>query len=126
MTVRALRSGGLFCGAGVDCDRIGSMKLSVSQRVLHEKYGLGVISEADSQYTVIEFDEHGSKKFLTRLVSLQSSDEPPPKRRRARKTTTKAGTTTKKTTTKKTAAKKTTKKTTTKASKATKKTTKKA
>ncbi len=95
------------------------MKLSVSQRVQHEKYGLGVISEADAEYTVIEFDEHGRKKFLTRLVSLQSSDEPPPKRRRARKkktTTTKATktTTTTTTTTKKKKKKK-------KAAKATKK-----
>jgi len=78
------------------------MKLSVSQRVQHEKYGLGVISEADAEYTVIEFDEHGRKKFLTRLVSLQSSDEPPPKRRRTRK----AGTAKKATTKKKTTAKK--------------------
>jgi len=92
------------------------MKLTVSQRVQHEKYGLGVISEADAEYTVIEFDEHGRKKFLTRLVSLQSSDEPPPKRRRARKkkTTTKASKTKKKTT-------KTTKTTKKKAVKATKK-----
>lgn len=87
------------------------MKLSVSQRVTHEKYGLGVISEADSEYTVIEFDEHGSKKFLTRLVALQNSDEPPPKRRRARK---KAGTAAKK---KVTTKKKTTKKATKKAAK---------
>jgi hypothetical protein len=56
----------------------------VSQRVHHDKYGLGVISEADSEYTVVEFDVHGRKKFVTRLVSLQSSEEPPPKRRRAR------------------------------------------
>lgn len=96
------------------------MKLTVAQRVQHEKYGLGVISEADAEYTVIEFDEHGRKKFLTRLVSLQSSDEPPPKRRRARKKTD--GTTkktTKKTTTKKAASKTTTTKK--KAAKATKK-----
>ena len=95
------------------------MKLTVSQRVQHEKYGLGVISEADAEYTVIEFDEHGRKKFLTRLVSLQSSDEPPPKRRRARKkkTTTKASKTKKKTT----KATKTTKTTKKKAVKATKK-----
>ena len=94
------------------------MKLTVAQRVQHEKYGLGVISEADAEYTVIEFDEHGRKKFLTSLVSLQSSDEPPPKRRRARKkkTTTKA--TKKKTTT---TTKKTTKTTKKKAAKATKK-----
>ena len=95
------------------------MKLTVSQRVHHEKYGLGVISEADAEYTVIEFDEHGQKKFLTRLVSLQSSDEPPPKRRRARKKKTNGATkkTTKKKATKKTASKTTTKK----AAKATKK-----
>jgi len=91
------------------------MKLSVSQRVQHEKYGLGVITEADAEYTVIEFDEHGRKKFLTSLVSLQSSDEPPPKRRRARKkTTTTKATKTKKKTTKTTTTKK-------KAAKATKK-----
>jgi len=95
------------------------MKLTVSQRVQHEKYGLGVISEADAEYTVIEFDEHGQKKFLTRLVSLQSSDEPPPKRRRARKK--KTGATTTKKTTKKKATKKTASKTTKKAAKATKK-----
>jgi hypothetical protein len=67
--------------------------IAVSQRVQHDKYGLGVVSESDAEYTVIEFDEHGRKKFLTRLVSLQSSDEPPPKRRRAtrkKKTATKA------------------------------------
>ena len=51
---------------------------------------LGVVSESDAEYTVIEFDEHGRKKFLTRLVTLQPSDEPPPKRRRARKKTTTA------------------------------------
>ncbi len=80
--------------------------LSASQRVTHDKYGLGVVSEADAEYTVIEFDEHGRKKFLTRLVTLQPSDEPPPKRRRARKKTT-----TKKTTTKAKAADKTKEKT---------------
>ena len=57
----------------------------VSQRVLHDKYGLGVITEADRHYTTIEFDEHGKKKFITRIVKLETSDEPPPTRRRARK-----------------------------------------
>lgn len=60
------------------------MKTSVSQRVHHDKYGLGVVSATDSEYTVIEFDEHGKKKFVTRLVSLQSSEEPPPRKRRTR------------------------------------------
>jgi hypothetical protein len=60
------------------------MKTSVSQRVHHDKYGLGVVSETDSEYTVIEFDDYGRKKFVTRLVSLSSSEEPPPRKRRAR------------------------------------------
>jgi hypothetical protein len=60
------------------------MKTSVSQRVHHDKYGLGVVSATDSEYTVIEFDEHGKKKFVTRLVSLQTSEEPPPRKRRSR------------------------------------------
>jgi hypothetical protein len=60
------------------------MKTSVSQRVHHDKYGLGVVSATDSEYTVIEFDEHGKKKFVTRLVSLQVSEEPPPRKRRSR------------------------------------------
>lgn len=76
--------------------------MAVSQRVQHDKFGLGVVAEADAEYTVIEFDEHGRKKFLTRLVTLQTSDEPPPKRRRAAR---KKKTTTKKATTKKTTAK---------------------
>ena len=88
------------------------MKLSVSQRVTHTKYGLGVISELDSQYTVIDFDEFGVKKFLTRIVTLESSDEPLPKRRRRRKATTKAATSKKKTTKKAAATKKTASKTT--------------
>jgi len=56
--------------------------MSVSSRVIHEKYGLGVITEVDPQYTTINFDDHGRKKFVTEIVSLRASDEPPPKRRR--------------------------------------------
>lgn len=74
--------------------------LAAAQRVTHAKYGLGVIAEADSEYTVIDFDEHGKKKFLTRLVTLEASDEPMPKRRRGSR---KKATTAKKTTKKKTA-----------------------
>ncbi len=68
------------------------MKTSVSQRVHHDKYGLGVVSATDSEYTVIEFDEHGRKKFVTRLVTLSTSEEPPPRKRRARAKTAKTKT----------------------------------
>jgi hypothetical protein len=56
--------------------------MPAAKRVLHEKYGHGTISEADRQYTVIDFDLHGRKKFITKIVSLESSDEPAPPRRR--------------------------------------------
>jgi hypothetical protein len=55
---------------------------AVSKRVLHGKYGHGTVTEADRQYTVIDFDLHGRKKFITKIVSLESSDEPAPPRRR--------------------------------------------
>ena len=32
--------------------------MPVSQRVLHEKYGLGTITEADRFYTTIDFDKN--------------------------------------------------------------------
>ena len=66
--------------------------MPVTSRVNHQKYGLGVVTEVDPQYTTIEFDEHGKKKFVTDIVSLASSDEPPPKRRRGgrKKAATKA------------------------------------
>lgn len=57
--------------------------LSTSQRVIHDKYGLGVIAEVDRRYTTIDFDEHGRKKFITDIVRLEPSDAPPPPRRRA-------------------------------------------
>lgn len=56
--------------------------MPVSQRVVHEKYGLGTITEADRHYTTIDFDQHGRKKFVTRIVKLEPSDVPPPTRRR--------------------------------------------
>ena len=59
--------------------------MPVSQRVIHDKYGLCVITDSDRHYTTIEFDEHGKKKIITSLVKLETSDEPPPTRRRARK-----------------------------------------
>jgi hypothetical protein len=59
--------------------------MSVSQRVVHEKYGLGTITEADRYYTTIEFDDFGRKKFVTRIVKLEPTDQPAPHRRRSRK-----------------------------------------
>ncbi len=55
-------------------------------RVDHSVFGLGTIIERDERYTTIEFDESGSRKFVTSMVELAPSDTPAPaKRARTRK-----------------------------------------
>ena len=55
------------------------MKLyTKGSRVSQSSYGTGTVSSSDERYTVIEFDNHGSRKFLTDMVSLEKSDEPAP------------------------------------------------
>jgi hypothetical protein len=55
------------------------MKLSSKgNRVSHHQYGSGTITTSDERYTVIEFDQHGKKTFLSNKVELTASDEPEP------------------------------------------------
>jgi hypothetical protein len=54
------------------------MRIAPGARVAHAQYGAGTISATDDQYTVIEFDEHGSKRFVTRMVTLESTSVPAP------------------------------------------------
>lgn len=49
---------------------------SLADRIINPTYGLGTIKQVDSQYTTIQFDEHGTKKFLTAMVQLERSDAP--------------------------------------------------
>jgi hypothetical protein len=59
---------------------------SVNDRVTSTLFGMGTVSRMDEKYTTIEFDESGTRKFLTSLVKLEPSDSPAPvKRERARK-----------------------------------------
>mgnify|MGYP006864898343 CR=1 FL=1 len=57
-----------------------STVFSVNDRVLHSVYGLGTISEMNSQYTTIVFDEHGARKFVAHMVRMEHSDSPAPAR----------------------------------------------
>jgi hypothetical protein len=52
--------------------------------VKHFQYGLGVVTESDSERTSIDFDVHGMKKFVTRLMVVTPAEGTPPKRRRAK------------------------------------------
>ena len=91
-----------------------SMTFAPKDRIDHSVYGTGTIVDIDEQRTTIDFDEAGTKKFLTSIIKLAPSDVPAPAKRVRRKTTKKKATTkkatTKKATTKKATAKKTTKK----------------
>lgn len=53
--------------------------------IRHFQYGLGVITESNSERTSIDFDLHGMKKFVTSIVLVEPAEGTPPKRRRAQK-----------------------------------------
>lgn len=64
--------------------------LSQGQQIKHSQYGLGVVTDSDTERTMIEFDDHGRKMFVTSLMTAELIGEAPvnpvkPKRRSSRK-----------------------------------------
>ncbi len=60
--------------------------LPEGQFVRHFQYGLGVVTQSDAERTSIDFHLHGPKKFATRLMTIELTDEaPPPKPRPLRR-----------------------------------------
>jgi hypothetical protein len=62
-------------------------------RVVQPQYGAGTVTTSDERYTVIEFDLHGSRRFVTDMVALSASEVPAPDkpaRARRRKASTAA------------------------------------
>ncbi|MGA2985399.1 MAG: hypothetical protein ABSG32_16420 [Terriglobia bacterium] len=54
--------------------------------VRHFQYGLGVITHSDAERTSIDFHIHGPKKFVTKLMVVELSNEVlPPKPQAARR-----------------------------------------
>ncbi len=54
--------------------------------IKHFQYGLGVVMQSDSDYTEIDFDLHGTKKFVTTIMVVEHAEgTPPPRRRKPRK-----------------------------------------
>ena len=67
--------------------------LAEGQTIRHEQYGIGRVTESNTERTTIDFDNHGVKKFVTSIWSAELVGEPPadrPKRRARRKTAKKA------------------------------------
>lgn len=50
-------------------------RFDVGTRVLEPTYGLGSVIAVEDQYTRVQFDEHGVKKFLTSLSRLEPTGE---------------------------------------------------
>jgi len=62
------------------------------QSIRHQQYGMGTVTESNTERTTIDFDDHGVKKFVTSIWSAELVGEPPaqpPTRRRARRKTAK-------------------------------------
>jgi hypothetical protein len=66
--------------------------LQIGAYIKHSQYGLGVVTESDSEYTDIDFDVHGMKKFVTTIMVVERAEGTPPPRRR-RKSAKKVATT---------------------------------
>ena len=61
-------------------------RFSVGDRVSQSQYGAGTVTAVDERHTIIAFDEHGSRTFVTSIVKLEASDtEKPVKAKRVRK-----------------------------------------
>lgn len=56
------------------------MKVSKGVRVSQPKYGSGTITDSDGTHVVIDFDNHGPKRFVLSMVSLSPSSEPAPEK----------------------------------------------
>jgi hypothetical protein len=54
--------------------------LAQGRCVRHGQYGLGVVTQSDAERTSIDFQLHGPKKFVTKLMVVELSNEAlPPK-----------------------------------------------
>ena len=62
--------------------------LSEGQTIRHEQYGVGIVTESNTDRTTIDFDDHGVKRFVTSIWSAELIGEAPagrPARRRGRR-----------------------------------------
>ena len=58
-----------------------SSAFSVNERIQHEEYGPGTITNIGALHTTIEFDQGVTKKFMNSLVRLERTDVAAPQRR---------------------------------------------
>lgn len=56
------------------------MKVNKGARVSQPKYGPGTVTDSDGTHVVIDFDNHGPKRFVAAMVSLAPTSEPAPEK----------------------------------------------
>jgi hypothetical protein len=56
------------------------VKVTKGARVSQTKYGPGTVTDADSTHVVIDFDNHGPKRFVSSIVTLSPTTEPAPEK----------------------------------------------
>jgi hypothetical protein len=60
-------------------------RYAAGDRVVQAQYGAGTIVDVNEHHTVIEFDEHGTHRFSTRIVVLESTTPAPARKTGARR-----------------------------------------
>ena len=50
------------------------MRYAIADRVSQPQYGTGTIRLIDEYHVVIDFDEHGIRRFSTPMVNLEPSE----------------------------------------------------
>jgi hypothetical protein len=51
--------------------------LTEGQTIKHELYGMGIVMESNSERTTIDFEDYGTKKFVTSLWVAELIGEAP-------------------------------------------------
>jgi hypothetical protein len=54
--------------------------LAKGKYVKHSVFGNGVITESDDQRTTIDFDDSGTRKFATSMLTVEAAEGTPPER----------------------------------------------
>ena len=51
---------------------------ALGDRVQHEQYGAGTVTLLDVYHTVVDFDGHGLRRFVTNRIVVERTDDPGP------------------------------------------------
>ena len=62
----------------------GKPPFAQGAQIEHQKFGFGTVMSCNEEHTVIKFDDHGEKKFVSYIVvpTLKKSDRQPPVEKR--------------------------------------------